>query len=212
MPQMSLERRLQDYNNFSNRESSLLSQDYSSDSSSLHYLPMGAVYIDTQGKSRVANSDRPAVHEYQARQMDNIVKEYVRSEEGQAFLKYATSHGYKSIQLVGTGAADLGQDAVAAVIHDGKRGFMVSNYDGKDFQTRVQEFANQYGLPQEAALEYVLTHEFGHVAGYTTEAGNEKFIKKYFMHRANQTEGGEQQKYLYLAEVAGQREREAQKA
>ncbi|MDO8656612.1 MAG: hypothetical protein Q7K45_05215, partial [Nanoarchaeota archaeon] len=178
----------------------------------IKYLPMGAVYINEQGKSVVANSDRRAIHEYQARKMDDIVKDYVRSEEGQAFLQYATSHGNKSIELVGTGSADLGQNTVAAVIHDGERGIMVSNYDGKDFHSRVSEFANQYGLRQEAALEYVLTHEFGHVAGYNTESSNEGFIKDYFMHRANETQGAEQEKYIHLAEVAGHREKEATKA
>lgn len=215
MPEMSLERRLNEYNIFPPRESSLHPQNYSStfsSGSSLHYLPMGAVYIDPHGKANIANSDRPAVHEYQARQMDEIVKEYVRSEEGRAFHDYAKSRGHTFIQLIGAGAGDLGEHTVAAVIHDGKKGIMVSNYDGKDFQTRVQEFANQYGLHQEAALEYVLTHEFGHVAGYKTEAGNEGFIKDYFMHRANQTEGAEQQKYMQLAQVAGHREQEAQKA
>lgn len=202
MPEMSLERRVQ-YAPALN----FPPLDYST----AKYFPMGAVYIDKEGKSNVAQSDRPAVHEYQARQMDDIVKEYVRSEAGRSFLDYAASHGHKSIQLVGTGAADLGQDAVAAVIHDGKRGIMVSNYDGKDFHSRVQEFADNYGLRHKEALEYVLTHEFGHVAGYNTEAGNEGFIKEYFMHRANQTQGGEQQKYMQLAQVAGHREQEAQK-
>ncbi len=212
MPQMSLERRLQDYSTFSNRESFLLSPPaYSSDSSPIRYLPMGAVYIDKQGKANVAQSDRPAVHEYQARQMDDIVKEYIRSKEGRAFHEYAQSRGHTFIQLIGAGAGDLGEHTVAAVIHDGKKGVIVSNYDGKDFHSRVREFAHQYGLHQEAALEYVLTHEFGHVVGYNTEAGNEGFIKDYFMHRANETQGAEQEKYIHLAQVAGHREQEAQK-
>ncbi|HLC70979.1 MAG TPA: hypothetical protein VJI32_03170 [Candidatus Nanoarchaeia archaeon] len=212
MSQMSLERRLHDSDIFPHVKYSSLPQPYSSDSSVIKYLPMGAVYINEQGKSVVANSDRRAVHEYQARQMDDIVRDYTRSKEGRAFHDYARSCGHTFIQLIGAGTGDLGEHTVAAVIHDGKKGIIVSNYDGKDFRTRVSEFASQYGLKHEAALEYVLTHEFGHVAGYNTESSNEGFIKDYFLHRAAVTHGGEREKYKTLAEVAGQREQEAQNA
>ena len=177
----------------------------------VEYHPMGLAYIAPNGEVNVVNRDRPSTHEYQARKMDEIVKDYIHSGPGKAFLDYATSTGHSFIQVVGAGTGDLGEYTVAAVIHDGERGIIVSNYDGKDFHTRVQEFATQYGLRHEEALEYVLTHEFGHVAGYRTEEGNEGFIRDYFMHRANQTEGVEQEKYLTLAEVARQREQEAGK-
>ena len=172
---------------------------------------MGAVYINEQGKSVVANSDRRAIHEYQARKMDDIVSDYTRSEEGKAFHDYARSRGHTFIQLVGAGAGDLGEHTVAAVIHDGEKGKIFSNYDGKDFQSRVQEFADNYGLHHKEALEYVLTHEFGHLAGYNKESSNEGFIKEYFMHRAHETKGSEQEKYIHLAQVAGHREKEAEK-
>lgn len=179
--------------------------------SPLHVERMGTAYVGENGNVYVHNSDRPAVHEYHARKMDEIVKEYTRSTEGRAFHDYAASRGHSFIQLIGAGTGDLGEYTVAAVIHDGKKGVMLSNYDGKDFSTRVQEFANQYGLHKEAALEYVLTHEFGHVAGYNTESSNERFIKDYFLHRAAVTTGGERDKYMALAQVAEHREQEAAK-
>ncbi len=180
--------------------------------SSLQYHPLGLAYIAANGSVNVHNSDRAAVHQYHAKQMDQIVKEYTRSEEGRAFHDYASSRGHTFIQLIGAGAGDLGEHTVAAVIHDGKKGIIVSNYDGKDFSTRVQEFASQYGLKHEAALEYVLTHEFGHVAGYNTESSNEGFIKDYFLHRAAVTQGGERDKYMALAQVAEHRQQQATKA
>ncbi len=177
---------------------------------SLEYNLLGLAYVANDGTMNVMNSDRAPTHEYHARKMDEIVRDYVQSNEGKAFLDYAASTGHSFIQLIGAGAGDLGEYTVAAVIHDGQKGIIVSNYDGKDFSTRVQEFANKYGLRHHEALEYVLTHEFGHVAGYNTEAGNEGFIQEYFLHRAAHSEGAEQQKYLHLADVAGQRCKQAQ--
>src|SRR3989344_9308832 len=138
-------------------------------SSSYSVLPMGLAYVGNDKKVNVQGSDRPYEHTQQAQTMDGIVKDYLHSTEGQRFIDYAHSRGRKLIQLVGAGSADLGEHVVAAVIHDGERGVIVSNYDGKDFRSRVSEFASMYGINQEVALEYVLTHEFGHIAGYNTE-------------------------------------------
>lgn len=180
--------------------------------SSYQVLPMGLAYVTPNKTVNVQGSDRPYEHTREAQTMDGIVRDYLHSTEGQRFMDYAHSKGKNFIQLVGAGAADLGEHVVAAVIHDGEKGVIVSNYDGKDFRSRVDEFASLYGINKEAALEYVLTHEFGHVAGYDTEESNERFVGEYFMEMAGKTEGAERQKYEQLAGVAQQRETQAKYA
>ena len=172
-------------------------------------LPMGLAYVAPNKTVNIQGSDRPYEHTSEAQTMDGIVKDYLHSDEGKRFMDYAHSRGRKFIQLVGAGSADLGEHVVAAVIHDGEKGVIVSNYDGKDFRSRVSEFASMYGVNQEVALEYVLTHEFGHIAGYNTEESNERFVGEYFMEMAGKTQGTQKQKYEQLAAVAQQRETEA---
>ncbi len=170
---------------------------------------MGLAYVTPDGNANVVNSDRPQTHVREAQYMDDIVKDYLRSEEGQQFVNYALSHGRKFLQLVGAGSADLGEHTVAALIHDGEKGLIVSNYDGKDFRSRVDELADMYHISSDAALEYVLTHEFAHAAGNYNEESNELFLKEYFAHRAEESEGAEKEKYEKLAKIAERREGEA---
>ena len=174
---------------------------------------LGVAYVDNEGKINVQGSNRPEEHIPASYTMDQVVKEYLASAQGQRFQDYMTKNGKGEIRIEGRGAGDLGEHVVAAVMHDGEQGIVLGNYqDGKDFFTRVREFGAQYKLHEQAALEYVLTHEFGHVAGYDTEASNEAFIKDYFIERAAETGGAERQKYLQLAAVAEYRERETEKA
>ncbi len=173
--------------------------------------PLGLSYVDQKGNVTVQNSDRPYEHIREAGTMEQIVNEYLRSAEGHKFIQYAQSRGNNFMELLGVGAADLGENVVAAVMHDGEKGILVGNYEGNDFYSRVQQLARQYGIDSKAALEYTLTHEFGHVAGYDTEARNEAFIKDYFIERAAETGGAERQKYMQLAAVAEYREQEAER-
>ena len=175
--------------------------------------PLGMAYVDNHGYVNVQQSDRPQEHIPASYTMDQVIKQYLASEQGQKFQDYMSQHGKNQISVEGRGAADLGEGVVAAVMHNGEQGVVLGNYsDGKGFFTRVREFGSQYKLDEQAALEYVLTHEFGHVAGYDTEASNEAFIKDYFIERATETGGQERQKYLQLAQVAEYRQQQAEKA
>ena len=91
---------------------------------------------------------------------------------------------------------------MAAVLHDGIEGVILSNYNGKPFTERISEMAEMYGLSDEATTEYVLAHEFAHAAGYKSEAETENVIKEYFQEMAAGSEGGIKEKYESLAKVA----------
>ena len=167
-------------------------------------------YVDHQnGKNYIFGSEE---HGYQSRDFENIVKEYLNSEQGLSFVDYAGEKAKNPIHLVGLGSAHLDDYLVAAVMHDGEKGIMVGNYGGnKDFQSRVNDFAELYGLSEDAALEYVINHELAHVAGYATEASAEGFLKAYFTQKAEESKGEMKETYQQLAEVAEAREAEAYK-
>lgn len=171
---------------------------------------MGGGYIGNDGSTKVQNSSRPEAHAQEASHFDKLVRAYAASERGQQFLDYAEQQGRKFIDIIGRGAADLGDHVVAAVIHDGEKGIIVGNYENKDFLSRVSDFAQLYGLSEDAALEYALDHEFAHVAGYNSEAEAEGLLREYFTGRMQESHGTEREKYAQLAAVAKIREEEAQ--
>ena len=172
--------------------------------------PLSYGYVDHQnGKNYIFGSEE---HGYQSRDFENIVKDYLNSEQGLSFTDYAAEKAKNPIYLVGLGSVHLDDYVVAAVMHDGEKGIMVGNYGGnKDFQSRVDDFAELYGLPEDAALEYVINHELAHVAGYATEASAEGFLKAYFTQKAEESEGEIKEQYQQLAKVAEMREAETYK-
>ncbi len=170
---------------------------------------MGLSYVDRTGKQHLYHSNRPDDHVREAQTMDQIVKNYRSSAEGQSFIEYAHSKGRRFIDIVGAGAGDIGEYVIAALIHDGEKGIIVSNYDGKDFGSRIAEFARMYNIDSEAALEYVLAHEMSHAAGNRSEESTERFIGEYFLEMARNSDGSERDKYEQLVEVAQQRAQEA---
>ncbi|MBS3120480.1 hypothetical protein J4420_02100 [Candidatus Woesearchaeota archaeon] len=161
------------------------------------------------GVTDVHNSDNAYAHVNEATRFDQLMRSYLSSEQGQHFLTYIESRNRKLVELTGYGTADLGPSTVAATIHNGLEGIIVSNYQGKTFQERVEQMAIQYKIPADAMQEYVLTHELAHAAGYKSEAETEGFIKDFFTSRAFQTQGETREKYTSLAKIAAKREYEA---
>ena len=158
------------------------------------------------------SSDNPGNHIREAKNMDSIVRDYISSEEGKKFLDYAAARGEEFVKIKGVGAGDLGEQTVAAILHNGLEGVILGNYEGKSFTSRVSEMANMYGIDQKSMTEYVIAHELAHAAGYDTEAGAEGFIKDFFTSQAFQSEGGQRARYVKLAGIAAKREAEAKKA
>ena len=172
---------------------------------------MGMAVVDGN-TVRYNNSDDQANHKREAINMDKLVKDYLSSARGGAFLDYVRFRGGRLLDIKGVGAGDLGEHVVAALLSDGLEGYILSNYDGKSFESRVNEMAKMYGIDEKAMTEYVLTHELGHAAGYHSEEGVEGFIKDYFTSQAFRTSGEEREKYLELAKIAEKREAEAKEA
>ena len=173
---------------------------------------LGLAYENDEGQITILGSDRPYSHLQESRDFKAIVKNYLHSSEGQQFQEYLSQKGKKHIALGERYAAgDLEDRVVAAVLHNGDEGILVGNYnEGKDFTDRVAEFAVHYGLTAREAMEYVLSHEFTHVAGYLTEEGTEQLLAEYFQQRAGAAEDDkEQEKYERLAAVAEERAEEA---
>lgn len=167
---------------------------------------MGLAVVHPDDTITTIQSDQPYTHIREARDMSDLVNDYLASTEYQHFLEYAGNH----VPIVGIGSGDLGQHTVAAVVHNGLEALLLSNYDGRSFQNRVQEMAEKYHLNEAAMTKYVLTHEMAHLAGNESEAETERFVKHYFQSRAFQTEGEERKEYLQLAKIAEQREYEAE--
>ncbi len=183
---------------------------------------VGGAVIDAEGKAHVYNSDRPAAHRREARQMYRVVQRYLTSPEGKDFLNYLISQGAKLMDIAGVGAEDLPEGTVAAVKRNDLEGILVGNYaHGKSFEYRVGEMARQYskyggggingvggdGVNRAAMMEYVLAHEIAHAAGYSGEAEVEQVLQDYFTAKAGESRGAQQEKYQALAKVAGQRKK-----
>ena len=173
-----------------------------------HYqaYPIGMAVIEDNDRVSVYNSDRPQTHTEEARTMDHLLQSYLSSDDGKAFFSYIHKQGKKIIP-VRAGAADLGNDGIiAAILKNNLEGIIVSNYDGKSFSQRLTALAMQYSIPAEDALEYVLTHELAHAAGYDTEEGVESILSSYFTDRAHSTQDpAKQQKYFSLQKLADSR-------
>jgi hypothetical protein len=171
---------------------------------------MGMAVVDKNKNVNLYSSDQPHQHIDQAKQMESIMENYLASDEGKSLVQYLGSRSKKPIEIKGYGAGDLGENVVAAVLHDGIEGVILSNYNGKDFTTRIDEMADKYDLSSDDTMEYVLAHELAHAAGYKSEAETENVIKEYFEFMAlNSDENGEKGKYESLAKVAEERCEEA---
>ncbi|MBI2151199.1 hypothetical protein HYU21_00545 [Candidatus Woesearchaeota archaeon] len=193
------------YASFGNRQSAEQSAE------NLQRYNMGMAVVDGN-TVMVYNSDNPKPQIREAINMDKLVKEYLSSSKGSALMDYIRFRGGRLLDIKGVGAGDLGEGVVAALLYDGLEGYILSNYDGKTFESRVYEMAQKYGIDEKAMVEYVLTHELGHAAGYHSEEGVEGFIKDYFTSQAFRSSGEEREKYLELAKIAEEREAEAKDA
>jgi hypothetical protein len=177
--------------------------------SQLELYAMGMAVIDNDQNVSLHSSDNPYTHISEAENMDEIVNNYLSSEEGINLINYLGAKSKSKIDIKGYGSGDLGEGVIAAVLHDGIEGVILSNYDGKPFSERISDMANQYDLSADAALEYVLAHEFAHAHGYKSETETENVIKEYFQDIASNSEGEIQDKYESLARVAEERCSEA---
>ena len=170
--------------------------------SQLEMYAMGMATVDDNKKINLHSSDQPYEHIDEAKKMEELVSNYLSSEEGTSLMDYLDAKGKDKINIREYGSGDLGENVVAAVLHDGIEGVILSNYNGKPFTERISEMAEMYGLSDEATTEYVLAHEFAHAAGYKSEAETENVIKEYFQEMAAGSEGEIKEKYESLAKVA----------
>jgi hypothetical protein len=177
--------------------------------SQLEMYAMGMATVDENKKVSLHSSDQPYEHIDEAKKMDDLVNNYLSSKEGESLMDYLGSRSKSQINIKEYGSGDLGENVVAAVLHDGIEGVILSNYNGKPFTERITEMAGMYGLTEEATTEYVLAHEFAHAAGYKSEAETESVIKEYFLEMAAGSEGDVKEKYDSLARVAEERCKEA---
>ncbi len=109
------------------------------------------------------------------------VEKYL-AREGKDFIQYLKKKG-REPKLDGIGSAPLGEHTVAAIA---KNDYLTLLLGNRDFDTRVQKMGREYGLSDEEALEYVLTHEMGHAAGVEKEVNNERLLHEYFETKANE--------------------------
>ena len=167
---------------------------------------MGMAVVDSNsGNVNLYSSDKPSKHIDQAYNFEHIVKSYLSSEEGKSFMDYVDSRGKKMMKIKGVGAGDLGSNTVAAIMHNGIEGILLSNYDDRSFEDRVSQLASIYEISDDAAQEYVLAHELSHAAGHYDESSAEEFLVGYFTEMADNSEGEEKEKYESLANVAKER-------
>ncbi len=174
---------------------------------------MGMAVVDSNsGNVSLYSSDRPSKHIDEAYNFEHVVKSYLSSEEGKSFMDYVDRRGKKMMDIKGVGAGDLGPNTVAAIMHNGIEGILLSNYDGRSFEDRVSQLASMYEISDDAAQEYVLAHELSHAAGHFDESSAEEFLVGYFTEMAEGAEGEEKAKYESLANVAKERAEQAREA
>jgi len=185
--------------------------------SNLYLLPqlqqysMGGAVIGNDGQTYISpDSDRKYAHIQEAQAMKQTVNNYLSSKVGKEFVRYTKEKGKHFTPIVGIGTKDLGENTVAALITNDLEAILVSNYDGKGIEQRTKEMAQNYGLlDTQMMLDYVITHELAHAAGYKSEAETEVFVKDFYTQLAQNSSGKEQEKYLVLASIAGLREEQA---
>jgi hypothetical protein len=205
-------------------DNNLLQKNFTSSASNkaLQLYEMGLA-VKQGPVTNLYSSTHPQEHLKEAERMEQTLKNYLNSEKGQSFVEYVSKRGKTFMEIKGVGAGDLGENTVAALLHNGLEGIILSNYEGKSFENRVEEMASKYSLNTEAMTEYVLVHELAHAAGCKSEYETENFVKNYFQERAehyssaaSQSEGEEKehnlemaQHYTKLSEVAEERAQEA---
>ncbi len=179
--------------------------------SPLELYAMGMAVIDPAERTHIYNSDRPEEHLSEARSMYGVFQQYLSSDEGREFLSYLGAKNRTMMDLKGVGAGDLGEGVVAAVLRNDLEGILLANYQGKSFEQRVGEMAQQYGLDAESMKEYVLAHETAHMAGYKSERDTEAVLQEYFSRKAARasaaSEPEKKAKYLALARIAQERKK-----
>lgn len=142
----------------------------------------------------------------QGQSFDARVNEYFgKNQELHAYLE---KQGRSFYNLQGFAQDDLG-DAIAGVGYDQQgNAVLLGNYD---FEDKVAELAQRYGVPKDLAREYVFDHEYVHVAqkgnGYDDVVALESdvehtlyhFYKEMAREYAGETRG---QDYELLAGIA----------
>ncbi len=130
--------------------------------------------------------------------VQNLYSSFLKTK-GRTLIDYLEKRGRKA-NITGIGSTELPDNAVAAIMHGDGISYLVGN---KDFVSRVQKFADNYGIDFDSALEYVFAHETMHAAGYHTEEGTEKMLVDYFIDRMRESESGEDNaRYEMLASLA----------
>ena len=180
----------------------------------LQQYSMGGAVIGKDKKTYVSpDSDNRYAHEREAEVMERVVHNYLDSKVGKEFVNYAQQQGRKFIPIVGIGTKDMGENTVAAIITNDLEAILISNYQGKGIKERTAEMAQAYGvMDTQMMLDYVLTHELAHAAGYKSEADTEGFVKESYTDLAAKSSGKEQERYLTLAGIAAVREEQAYKS
>ncbi len=127
-------------------------------------------------EDRDSNYDRGQIASIEAH-----VEKYLAGE-GKNFIQYLKKKG-KEPKLDGIGSAPLGDHTVAAIA---KNDYLTLLLGNRNFDAMVQGMGREYGLNDDEALEYVLTHEMGHAAGVEQEVANERLLHEYFETKASE--------------------------
>ncbi len=129
---------------------------------------------------------------------EDIAQQYLMGE-GKELYAHLRKQGRDFYDITKIGTADL-EGAVAALATNGTEAALIGS---KDFEQKVSELANNYGISVDRAVSYVMSHEFVHASQkgkyfddpILAELDVEHTLKEYF------TQKGEKD----LADVASDR-------
>ena len=131
--------------------------------------------------------------------------------EGDRLRSYLASEGKELAPFLGSFSGSIDSRAVAALGISDEGGIL---FAGEHYYPKAVGLLRSYGvdLPDREALRagvlFTLVHEYAHNAGMHSELEVYEFQERYFLDRANATEGEEREMYAQLAGVAMKRKEE----
>src|SRR3989338_1543354 len=142
-----------------------------------------------------------------------LYSNYVSSGKHEQFSEWCRKNGYDTPQHPKLYAASEQPSEAVAWTNGNKNNTVIGV--NKYLESKLREFASNYGLSKEEAIEMVITHELMHNVknNYVkkngrryTEADCEKQLSRYFLDMIQQAKNpAERQKYWKMAKAANQR-------
>lgn len=165
----------------------------------MHY--MGSAFKYSNGQKQFAGDSIADMqyHDSQISTIEHYIDNYYNTEAPK-LTSYLKEQGHDLVDIVAIGSADLISGALAAISFGEKEGVLMGN---RDFEAKVNDFANYHGLTYLEAVQYVWDHELTHSAHIHSELEVDSKLFDFYTAMSKKSKGAKKEKYERLAKAAG---------